>query len=116
MVAICAVLGAVIEAFAAVAGPQGAGVGTDLAPGDPNMPLGPLIVGLGVAAVSAAGGILIIRVRRGLGIGLALLAAVVIGALVVAPFTGWFLIALPFTFVAGVVALFVRPKRSLPAR
>jgi hypothetical protein len=116
IVATIAIFAGVIEALAAIGGPQLAGVGRLTGEAAPPMPTGPLLVGLAVAAVSIVGGILVVLERPARRIGIAMLVASAVGIAVVGPWTGFFTIAATLTILAGVLALIVRPPRGIPSR
>jgi hypothetical protein len=114
MVAVVAILGGILDLITAIGGPQLAGVGirTDVPP--PPMPLGPLLVGLAIGVLSIAGGALVSAGRSGQRWGLVMVAAGVIGFVVVGPSTGFFAISVVLTFLAGVMALFTRRRTTGP--
>jgi hypothetical protein len=113
MVAVCAVLGGIIELLAAIGGPQLAGVGIRTAEPPPAMGTVPLVVGLAVGVISILGGSLVSAGRNGQRWGVALVIAAVVGAWVVGQSTGWFIFGAFFTLLAGVMAVFVRRRRTM---
>ena len=111
IVGVLAVLGGLIEIVAAIGGPQAAGVGMLTGDRAPAMETGPLLIGLGIAALSILGGGLVAAGRDGRWWGVAMIAAAIAGALVIGPWTGFFTMGAGFTLVAGAIALFTRPER-----
>ena len=111
IVGVLAVIGGLIEIVAAIGGPQAAGVGMLTGERAPAMETGPLLLGLGIAALSVLGGGLVASGRNGLWWGVALIAAAITGALLVGPWTGFFTMGAAFTLLAGAIALFTRPER-----
>jgi hypothetical protein len=110
-VAVLAILGGIIELIAAVGGPQLAGVGMLTNEAAPPMPIGPLLFGVAAAAVSIVAGALI-NPGNARVLAVVLIAAAIVGAIVVGPLTLWYSIAAFFTLLAGVLALFVRRPRD----
>src|SRR6476646_4202801 len=97
MVAVLAILGAIAEAITAIGGPQLAGVGMIEQVHAPPMPMGPLLVGLAVAAVSLVAGSLVAAGRSAPRLGAVMIVASAIGIAVVGPYTGFFTISALFT-------------------
>jgi hypothetical protein len=112
VVSVCAILGGVIELIAAIGGPQLAGVGIMSSDPAPAMPTGALIVGMAAALLSIVGGGFIQAGRSGQLWGVALIAAAVVGSVVVTSLTLWFTFGAFFTLLAGVLALFLRRRRG----
>ena len=114
IVAVCAILGGILELIAAIGGPQLAGVGLVSDEPAPAMAAGPFLVGVSGALLSIAGGALVSAGRSSRPWGLVLVAASVAGVLVVGPSTGWYTIGAVPALLAGVVALLIR-QRPRPA-
>jgi hypothetical protein len=112
LVASLAILAAVVEALAAIAGPAGTGVKYVTDQPVPAMETGPLLVGLAVAGVSLVAGVLVAAGWNGQRAGVVLIVAAVVGAFVVSPWTLWFTFGAVFALLAGVIALFIRKPRS----
>ena len=111
IVAVCAILGGIIEMIATIGGPQLAGVG--MVSGDPAPPIEtvPLIVGLATAGVAIAAGSLVGLGRNAQVWGALIIASVVIGVSVVGPSTGFYTMGAAFTLLGGVLSLFIRRRR-----
>jgi len=116
MVAVLAGLGGIIEIIVAIGGPAMAGVGMGAGASPPPMPTGPLLVGVAVGAASIAAGVLVAAGRRGWPWGIVLIGGAAVGATVVGRETGWFTMAAAFTAFAGILALPIGLRPSLPIR
>ena len=110
-VAVCAILGGIIELIAAIGGPQLAGVG--MISGDPAPPMEtvPLLVGIVTACVAIVAGILVGFGRNAQLCGALIIASAVIGVAIVGPSTGFYTMGAVFTVLGGLVSLFIRRRR-----
>ena len=113
-VAVCAVIGGIVELIAAVGGPRLTGIGMLTGGVVPDMETGPLLVGIAASLVSFAAGGLVAAGRNGRLWGVVLLAAAAVGIFVVGPWTEWFTLGAGFTVLAGLLALFIRDPRRTP--
>jgi len=111
IVAVCAILGGIIELIAAIGGPQLAGVGSLTNEPAPAMDTGPLLVGIAAAAVAIVGGARISLGHRSRPWGVLIVAATLLGVAIVGPLTGFFTIAALITVPAGLLALLIRDRR-----
>jgi hypothetical protein len=116
VVAVFAVLGALIEYLAVLAGPQLATIGTAPDAPLPAMDPVPFAIALIVTTLSIVGAVAVVAGRSARRWGVVLMAAAVVGSLAAASSSGIYILGAIFTLSAGVMALFIRPGRGVPRR
>ena len=111
-VAVLALIGGIIQLIAAIGGPALNGLGSVTNEPAPDMPTGPLLVGIAIGTFTLVAGILVAQGRRAQLPGLLLIAGSLLGLQVVSRWTGWFTFGAGFAIAAGLLALLVRRDRG----